>query len=89
MEPHQVLADAVDRVRAGQPVPKLEPLTPEQARLQKLAKDEPSMPVQLPGDDQTITLSDALERIQREREFDESEATLLRVAVTCALESGA
>lgn len=58
------------------------------AAIQRLEAEQPDMPVALPGSDETITVKEALERIEATRSDEAQEAEWVKVALECALSGG-
>lgn len=74
----------------SEPVPEKEAAAqPEQSAIEALAARDPQMRVQLPGDEKSMTIADAIDRIKTEQKEELGFADLVRVAVQCALTGGA
>jgi hypothetical protein len=58
------------------------------AAVKKLEAEQPDMPVKLPGSDETVTVSEAMERIEAQRADEAQEADWVKVALECALSGG-
>lgn len=58
------------------------------AAVQRLEAEQPDMPVKLPGSDETITVREAMERIEAQRADEAQEAEWVKVAMECALSGG-
>jgi hypothetical protein len=60
-------------------------VSPEAARIAKLAEESPDMKVTLPGHDKPMTLAEALETAKAEAAEEAKAATLVQAALDCAL----
>lgn len=82
---HDLLADAVEAVRAGV---KIEAKSPKAQRLQMLAIERPELQVHLPGHAESMKLSDAMQAAKAESDLMATDADLVRAAIECALANG-
>ena len=78
------LADTTASTKATAAPPSI-----DSQRMEMMLKDNPDMPVKMPGSDATVTLREAMAQAADEAAFEKSEASLYQAAVDCALSFGA
>lgn len=83
-KPMEAVKAEVPKTESG-----VEAKTPEAQRVETLAKEQPDMKVRLPGSEETVTLTQAMEQAKAEFEFDSGEVGLYQAALDCALSFGA
>jgi hypothetical protein len=98
--PADIMADAIEAMRAGKPVPGADPAvsTPKDAvqaeqmavaqRIAEVQQAYPELEVMLDGMDKPMRLADLLDAAQREADEMNADAPLYQIAAMCALTNG-
>lgn len=98
--PADIMADAIEAMRAGKPVPGSDPAvsTPKDAvqaeqmavaqRIAEVQQAYPDLEVMLDGMDKPMRLADVLDAAQREADEMNADAPLYQIAAMCALTNG-